>query len=319
MISSYLSKFNNNINSFELLTGWSIIQVSGLDNKKYLQNHVTANILKLQFGTHILCGNCNHQGRINSILRLFHNKKDYFYIQRSSICNIQMQEFRKYTVFSQVHIKELHNYIFLGLVGQQSKSILLSYFPYVPNDLNTVVFFKDCIILYFCKPVIRFLLIIKKKKICHFNKILVENNIPNIKKYWLFCDMKFGIPIIEQPVFQKFFPQELSLDVLQGIDFYKGCYCGQEMISKIYFNNLNNKRLYCLIGYVNIPIGIYSNIETYCNGSWRKVGYTVFFLNIVKNIFLVQCVLNKKNIHNNLFRLMLDQTSSLSIFENNIN
>lgn len=319
MITSYLNVFNKNINSFELLTGWSIIKVSGLDNQKYLQNHVTSDILKLQCGTHILCGTCNHNGRINSILRLFHNNQDYFYIQRSSICNIQLQEFKKYSVFSQVQIQELQNYIFLGLIGKQSKSILLSYFPYVPNDLNPVVFLKDCIILWFCQPVMRFLVIIKKKNMCNLNRILIENNIPNIKKHWLFLDMKFGIPIIERPVFQKFFPQEVNLDVLQGIDFYKGCYCGQEMISKIYFNNLNYKKLYCLIGCVNIPIDIYSNIETYYNGSWKKVGCTIFFLNIVKNIFLIQCVLNKKNIYNNLFRLMRDQTSSLSILDKDIN
>ncbi|WP_343128078.1 tRNA-modifying protein YgfZ [Buchnera aphidicola (Takecallis taiwana)] len=303
------------VNFFELLTGFSIIKISGMDNQQYLQNHITTDIFKLKSGKHILCGNCNSHGRINSTLRLFHNKHDYFYLQRSSICDIQITELMKYAVFSKVKITKLKNYSFLGVIGPKAKSVLLSHFPYLPNHITSIVFFQDVIILWFDQPILRFLLIVKNKQLQSLTTRLYKNNIANIKNYWFFLDISIGIPIIEKPVFQKFFPQELNLDILGGLDFHKGCYCGQEMISKIHFKNLNNKKLFCLVGTVNSVIDIFSLIEIYIHGNWKKVGCTIFYLKVMSNIFLLQCMLNINRIQSNIFRLASDQTSVLSMLD----
>lgn len=313
-----VNKFIQSNFTFDLLHGWSIVKVTGLDSKKYLQNHVTIDLVHLKNQQHMLCAHCNAKGKVNSTLRLFHNTQDYFYIQRSSICNMQINELQKYAVFSKIQIERLNNYFFLGLSGTSSKEFLLSYFPSIPNRLITVVFSENNIILWFGYPIERFLLIITKKKLLYFKKILSNYKIPSTKDYWLYLDMISGIPILEKSAFQKFFPKEINLDFLGGININKGCYCGQEIISKMHFRNISHKKMYCLIGVSNVIVNVFSILEVYDGCMWKKNGYVLFSVCMQGNIFVMQCVMNTKNVNKNKFRLAIDVSSCFTILHDNI-
>ncbi|WP_187306102.1 tRNA-modifying protein YgfZ [Buchnera aphidicola] len=313
-----MNKFVQNNFVVEDLNEWSIIKVSDIEHKQYLQNHVTIDLFNLQYEKHILCANCNANGKVNGVLRLFHNQDNCFYIQRSSICDIQLFALKKYTIFSKIKIKKLDNYFLLGIIGKHAKEFLLSYFNNIPNCITSVVFHNNACILWLGSPIERFLLMIDKKQFLYLKKILLHNRILMVKNYWLYLDIIDGVPILEKPAFQKFFPKEINLDFLDGINLQKGCYCGQEIISKMYFKNINNKKLYCLVGTTNISMHYFSVLEIYDGYIWRKIGNVLFAMCIQDDIFLIQCILHCKYVQNNKFRLAVDQSSSFSIFRSYI-
>lgn len=52
----------------------------------------------------------------------------------------------------------------------------------------------------------------------------------------------------------KFIPLSMNLEKLKGIDFKKGCYCGQEVIAKMKFRSINKYSLYWLVSVSNLNI-----------------------------------------------------------------
>lgn len=306
----------NNICLFEILHDWSIISVSGTDSKQYLHNQTTVNVCDLKNNFHILCANCNPNGRVQGILRLFLHQDKYFYIQRSCIVESQIQNFKKYAIFSDVCFQNLNDYVFIGLMGCNIKKKLSFIFSELPDSTQSMKYIKNFFILFFIDPVERFLLIIKKKQLNKMIEIFLKNNFLQVSSYWLFLDLQAGFPILENNMINNFFPNEMNLNIFHGIDFQKGCYCGQEVISKLYHKNINNKNMYHLIGTTSFEaINKLPMIEMYSKKQWKKVGKILCFLHIQDNIFFIQCILKNKNIVNN-FRLSTDYNSNFFITNN---
>ncbi|CAL4043074.1 tRNA-modifying protein YgfZ [Buchnera aphidicola (Phyllaphis fagi)] len=294
--------------SFTVLSDWSLIWVSGLDSKKYLQSQITINLFLLNLHDHILCAHCNYKGKVWSTLRLFHYKSGYAYIQRNSVCTIQIDELKKYSVFSDVNITRLHHFILLGISGLHSRNILLGYFKNLPDQKKSVIYINNNIVLWFQDPIERFLLILEKEDFIKLRQWLLNQYIKHVKNQWLFLDIQSGIPIIEKKTIGKYVPQEINLEYFNGIDFKKGCYCGQEIISRLHFRNVNKRKLYCLIGISNIIPNVLANVEMY-DGIWKKVGNVFFVLHFQNNIFCIQCILNNKIDSHKIFRISTNVTS----------
>jgi len=69
---------------------------------------------------------------------------------------------------------------------------------------------------------------------------------------WLAEDIKTGLLWIKPDTSDTYLPQSLDLDRLEGIDFDKGCYLGQEIIARVHFLGDTKKRLFT--GSSNAPI-----------------------------------------------------------------
>ncbi len=61
---------------------------------------------------------------------------------------------------------------------------------------------------------------------------------------WLTEDIKAGIIWVNPDTSDTYLPQSLDLDRLEGIDFNKGCYLGQEIIARVHFLGETKKRLF---------------------------------------------------------------------------
>lgn len=286
-----------------LLEEWSLVYVSGVDSKKYLQNQLTIDINMLLQRDHVLCAHCSIRGKVWSTIRLFHYQKGYAYIQRKSVTKKQVQEIQKYSVFSKVNFSQLHNLVLIGLAGSQVRSFLSHIFATIPNKNCSVVHQNNITLLWYDKPKERFLLILSfldfellKNKI---NKKIFLNN----SKQWVSLEIESGFPIIDEMCSEKFTPQDINLDLLKAINFNKGCYYGQEMIARIFFKNSNKYRLYSLISRGNISAKIGSFIETKINQKWFKIGFLLSLVNIQSKLIYIQVVLNKSVDTNNLFRV----------------
>lgn len=53
--------------------------------------------------------------------------------------------------------------------------------------------------------------------------------------------------------YQETFPHEANFDYLSGIDFKKGCYIGQEVVSRMHHRGTVRKRIICVKGTTDLP------------------------------------------------------------------
>ncbi|XBC39108.1 MAG: tRNA-modifying protein YgfZ [Buchnera aphidicola (Nurudea shiraii)] len=288
--------FENNI-TLITLKKWTLTNIIGSNSKEYLQNQITIDVNKLD-SNHAICAHCNINGKVWSNLRIFKFcENNYMYLQRKSTSNLQIQELKKYSIFSKIKIFNNINMLCLGIIGKEAQTELSKYFQNFPKKNSSVYRQDNIILLKFDFPCERFLLISEKNNII-LKKILQLTKKTN-NDLWLTLDIASNIPIIEKETSGKFLPQSLNLEKLKGLDFKKGCYYGQEMISKAHYKNLNKYNLSWITTKSDTIIKVGEIIESKTKDKqWKNIGYVLATSQINTKTKWIQAVI-KKNISNN--------------------
>ncbi|CAL4324285.1 tRNA-modifying protein YgfZ [Buchnera aphidicola] len=286
-----------------LLEDWSLVLVEGKDSKKYLQDQLTVDVYSLKQTHYVLSAHCNFNGKVWSVMYLFHYNNYYAYIERSSVVENQIKQLRKYSIFSRVIIKKNNDVCLLGLAGYDARLILLTIFEKIPDQTTPIIQNKKAIILWFQNPSERFLLILSIQNVCWLKERMGKKIFLNDSKQWLSLDIESQIPIIDDASSAKFIPQSINLEFLQAINFQKGCYYGQEIIARIHFRNLNKRFLCILKGKKHIIPSIGSLIEMKIEKTWYKIGVLLSFVHLKKSTIWIQVVLDKPVHNNNIFRI----------------
>ncbi|CAL4322769.1 tRNA-modifying protein YgfZ [Buchnera aphidicola (Chaitophorus sp. 3695)] len=282
-----------------------LVKISGKDKKKYLQSQITADIKFFSINQYFFCGHCNYQGKVWSTMLLFKKKNSYFYILHKSTYKKQIKEMKKYAVFSNVRITVDKKFTLLGILGKEARFYLNKKIKILPNKKSPVVHKDDITILWFKKNIERFLFIYPRQNVFNFLKKIQKNAVFNQSEQWLSVDIEENIPIIEKNNCINFFPQNINLHKFPyAISFNKGCYIGQEQISKIKYKKLNNKclcTLYSLYQYDKFISGDLVYIKN--KHSWIKKGVLLTSVIINKKFVYAQVVLNKFFKNNFIYKI----------------
>lgn len=286
------------------LKNWILIRVSGSDSIKYLHNQFTCDIKNLNKNKYSFSAHCNNKGKmISNMYVLLDKDQEIIFIEPINIYKKQISIMEKYAKFSNVTIRPDHNTALIGVTGINAKQYLNMFFDILPNKTDTVVRYSDVILLYFHLPIERFLLIIHNKLLL---TDLLNKSQPFSIQYdnyhqWVLLDIAAGYPYISDKTSEIFFPQSANLDILQGINFNKGCYLGQEMIAKIQYHKLNKQSLYQLSGNINwnkthpcLKPGDYLELYINNNQSWKNIGTILQACPTNNNKIWIQAILNNK-------------------------
>ncbi|UDG79305.1 tRNA-modifying protein YgfZ [Candidatus Ecksteinia adelgidicola] len=296
-----------------LLEDWALVTLSGIDSKKYLQSQITNDIESLLSHQYMICGHCNEDGKIWSNLCLFHRENGFSYLQRRSVLDIQVKAMKKYILCSDVTINIHNDIILLGIDGVLARSTLKRIFNVVPNSNFPVLQKGNTTLLQWTQPHERFLII---TTLNIFNKLFAmlhkQAQLYNSRQ-WLMMDIEAGYPIIDIPNITQFFPQAINLQLLQGINFKKGCYIGQEMVARAQFRGANKRSLYFLEGQSRREPLVSENLEIKLDKDWRRTGTVLASSMFSNGKLLVQAVMNNNIDVNSTLRVYKDITSQLKI------
>ena len=209
------------------LSHLSTLSFSGSDAKEFLQGQMTQDINTISDQSYKMTSILNPKGRIivTGLIKEF--KGNIFFIISKDLSEDCVQWLSRYILRSDVKISIEKNYIF-GLNNENQKQL----FKYDENQqqLNVSPISMDhsrCILL------------------ADDEVSLKDKSIESINESeWILSDIKRGLPILSKESSEKYIPQMINLDLLEGISFSKGCYTGQEVVARVQHRGKIKQRMF---------------------------------------------------------------------------
>ena len=228
-----------NIKNVYILEDRGILFVNGSDAKEFLQNLVTNDINKVDNSNSCFASLLTPQGKFLFDFLIVKHKSGYFIdCEKKQVDNL-FKKLNIYKLRSKVEIMNLSNEFVIAAFSyekfmsfKEAKDILGYTFKYR----------EDPIILDPRHKKLGGRLIINLEKLyLSLKKLDLKSAEPN--EYYKFSH-EIGIPQRDMDkLSDKLFGIECNFEELNGIDFKKGCYVGQENTSRIKLRNKLSKRL----------------------------------------------------------------------------
>jgi hypothetical protein len=220
------------------LSHLGLLKISGEDAVTFLQGQVTNDVKQLNGSNAHYTGYCSPKGRLLALFLAFsHNNHLHLQLPRSLLEPIS-KRLKMYVMRSKVSIIDTTESIFkLGLNGPEATQILGQLIPSLPaNDYE--------LISTELATVLKLPSIDNQARYEIFTDAEHINSIWNSlsgkcqlvgKACWDYLETNAGIPEIVPNTQEQFVPQMINLDILNGINFKKGCYTGQEIVARTHY------------------------------------------------------------------------------------
>lgn len=269
------------MNTLIQLTHYGLLTVEGKDANKFLQGQLTCDVNEISPTQTRLGAHCNPQGRVISLFRLYWLQDKYYLQMPRELLPIALASLKKYAVFFKVVLTDASDS--LRQVGYQEQN-LNTFSSQFPTEIDSAITLNGCIVTKIPGVKTRFQLIGP-----HEHEIwnqIADQAAEVSPQEWEQSQITAGIPSIYPETSEKFLPHELNLPKLNGVNFKKGCYTGQEIIARMeYRGKLKNHLYHARINSSDAPQrggDIYrqkdrcGSIVDYC-----QVGYNEFELLVI--------------------------------------
>jgi folate-binding protein YgfZ len=228
------------------LSSTSILKVSGTDAETFLQSQLTNDIKKIDQATCQLSAYCTAKGRMLALFRIFKKDDDFYLLVESQLAEMVQKKLRMYVLRAKVTIDLLSNWAVIGVSGEDA----LRNLKYLCNELsaeNNSVCNTDfvsilCVNGY--KP--RYILVGDIESLSNAWEKLSDDTGSTGHHAWQWLDIMSGTPVIKQENSETFVPQMTNLELINGVNFKKGCYPGQEIVARMQYLGKLKQRMFRL-------------------------------------------------------------------------
>lgn len=215
---------NSTVGTLSCLSSLALITVSGADRFTFLQGQLTNDVTKLGNGL-MPAGYCSPKGRLLATPRLSQEGDTIGMIVAASNADYLVKRLKMYVLRSKVTIERAADREVAGFVGS------------APTNLGdgALVFELPCALpqtrIAAALPSGLGLAIVPKGTTCAGSEPL----------WWAACAAA-GQSWVFGETAERFTPHAVNLDLIGGISFNKGCYTGQEVVSRIEHIGKTNRR-----------------------------------------------------------------------------
>lgn len=215
------------------LSSSGLIAISGADSQTFLQGQVTNDIKLLAQGAQFN-GYCTPKGRLLALFYSF-SLEDVIYLQcpRALIPDL-VKRLRMYVLRSKVVVEDASERLFAFGLTSSNLATLIEHLPNIPHQLahtkdGTVIRLADAASQQ------RALLLVNSEQAQATWQSLSAIFTPGNNTQWEALEIQAGIPQVYASTKEQFVPQMVNLDALNGINFKKGCYTGQEIVARTHY------------------------------------------------------------------------------------
>ena len=228
-----------NMQKVYILEDRGILYINGADAKEFLQNLISNDISKVTEDNSCFASLLTPQGKFLFAFIIAKHKSGYFLDCEKSQIEALFKQLSIYKLRSKIEIMNLSNEF---VIAAFNKRKFLNFEGAIDIPGNTIKYREDSIILDPRNKELGARLIINLEKLYLSLKKLELKNSPIDDYHKLSHEL--GIAQKDMNKLQnKLFGIECNFEELNGIDFKKGCYVGQENTARIKLKNKLSKRL----------------------------------------------------------------------------
>ena len=244
--------------NFKELSGYSIdqnttcIQVSGEDSQKFLQGQFSNDITEVTDSVYQYSSYSTNQGKVIAIFRILKNNQGYLLLINKNVAKYFIERLSMYILMSKVKIEEQKDCMIYGVLGKSAENILLENTlkanEYIKNSENIILSNEN-------KYVPAATIIEIESSNSQSDELLkLDKNVDyNVNEL---IDNLLLLPRITMATKETYIPQVLNLEDLNGINYKKGCYTGQEIVARTHYLGKIKKKIFLLQHYEkDIDIG----------------------------------------------------------------
>ena len=220
------------------------LKISGDDAGKFLQGQFSNDINLLEKDISQYSSYSTNQGKVIAILRILKDKDSYLILINKEISDYFIQKLSMYILMSKVTIEMTNEYHIIGICGQMSKELLSSYNAKNSSGIkeddnyqilnNNSEYFSSSTLIYKDEA----------KEINEIKKLLTKDQLAfNVNKL---SDYYNRILRVTMETKEQYIPQVLNLEKLNGINYKKGCYTGQEIVARTHYLGKIKKQIFLI-------------------------------------------------------------------------
>ncbi len=204
------------------LTDLSIIEISGADAGGFLNAQFTTDISRLEENHAQLSAWCNPKGRVISNFFIFRRKAKYYLFLPTELKDGLCERLQRYVLRAAVSISDKDDeLICVGLRSSHLDTLIEQ-----PRITGFTVNERE------------------KQRALVFGELAAMQDLwqagravcsATATQHWQLLNSLAGIAWIGNDSSEKYLPQEINLDLIDGLDFNKGCYPGQEIVARVHY------------------------------------------------------------------------------------
>ena len=233
-------------NTLAVLTNKTFISIEGSDAAKFLQGQISVHMNELLENKHRPGVACTPKGRMYSSFRILHQPSGYRLVTEQNVAEHTLATLNKYAVFFKSELARDDSLMILALSGNNIESIFIE-LGIILAESDTAIKVEGGYLLKVPGLCPRFELWIDKQSLPFWWEKLTKNCIPVSEGLQRLLDIEAVIPGINSACIEKYIPQQLNMATLGAVSFRKGCYTGQEIVTRMQSLGQQKNRTYRLL------------------------------------------------------------------------
>ncbi len=224
----------------------AVICASGEEAATFLQGQLSNDTRLVNGQQSQLSAYSTPKGRMLALMRLFQHADQLHLRLPQSLLESTLKRLRMFVMRSKVTLEDhSQQLVRFGLSGTQAETWLATQFDDLPTENDQVCSNKNITCIRVAGTTPRFELYGDTEAMIALWKTLQQQGAtPAGSDAWALLEIEAGIPSIHPATQEAFVAQMTNLHLLNGVNFKKGCYTGQEIIARMQYLGKVKRRMY---------------------------------------------------------------------------
>ena len=223
-----------------------VISVHGKDAADFLQGQFSNDVKQVDEGHSQLSAYCTPKGRVLGLFRLFRRGDTYYLRLPLDTLDAVLERLRRYVLRAEVTLEDAtDNFIRIGVTGKDAVEELAAVISNLPEQEGAALQTQELSVLRVPGVHPRFeVYALSYEAARSLWDTLNVRGAPVGLDAWQLTEIQAGLPNVYASTAEQFIPQMLNLQLIDGVNFRKGCYPGQEIVARTQYLGALKRRMY---------------------------------------------------------------------------
>ncbi len=217
------------------LSNRGLLKLIGDDAVTFLQGQLTNDMKALNGSNSQFAGYCSAKGRLLALFFAFSVDGAIYLQLNRALTESIMKRLKMFVLRAKVTITDESQTIRIGIAGKNATQLLAKFYPNVPENPHTLTRHDKTVIIRLPSVTPMFEIFTDENQVTPLCTAMAAECTFVSEEAWNWLETQAGIPDISAETQEAFVPQMVNLDALDGINFKKGCYTGQEIVARTHY------------------------------------------------------------------------------------